>query len=83
MPILKPTGVPVPKPDGGYLAAEGEPIVMSVYWRRRINDLSVIEKKPEVVSPPAPELTPEISANLSAPTTKKPAARRRGKAQKD
>lgn len=80
MPILKPTGVPVPKPDGGYLAAEGEPIVMSPYWQRRINDLSVIEKKPEVVAPPpAPEPTPEISA----PTNPKPAARRRGNAKKD
>lgn len=33
----------VRKPQGGYLAAQGEPIVLTTYWRRRRDDGDVIE----------------------------------------
>lgn len=33
----------VRKPQGGYLAAQGEPIMLTTYWRRRRDDGDVIE----------------------------------------
>ena len=33
----------VRKPQGGYLAAQGEPIVLTTYWRRRRDDGDVTE----------------------------------------
>ncbi|WP_343498636.1 DUF2635 domain-containing protein [Achromobacter denitrificans] len=33
----------VRKPQGGYLSADGEPIVLTTYWRRRRDDGDVIE----------------------------------------
>lgn len=68
MPVLKPTGAPVPKPEGGNLAEAGEPVAMSLYWHRRLLDKSVVLVKVE--APAAPE------TSLATP---KPAARRRTK----
>lgn len=84
MPVLKPTGAPVPKPEGGYLATAGEPVAMNVYWHRRVLDGSVAE-----VSPPQAEANPndhfedklemvEASPDSNS-STPKPAARRRAK----
>ncbi|MBV7315449.1 DUF2635 domain-containing protein [Shewanella sp. NIFS-20-20] len=44
---LKPAkpNVPVRKPDGGYLATDGEAVKRSSYWVRRINDGDVIQFK--------------------------------------
>lgn len=77
MPVLKPTGAPVPKPEGGYLATAGEPVAMSLYWHRRVLDGSVAE-----VSPPQPEHAPNdhLEDKLEMEeATPKPAARRRAK----
>ncbi len=84
MPVLKPTGAPVPKPEGGHLATAGEPVAMNVYWHRRVLDGSVAE-----VSPPQAEANPndhledklemvEASPDSNS-STPKPAARRRTK----
>lgn len=57
--ILKPkVGLSVPHPlSKRFLLAEGESVIYSTYWRRRVldGDVSIIEKiekqKPEVVKP--------------------------------
>lgn len=45
---LKPakTNVPVRKPDGSYLAVEGEAVLRNAYWVRRLNDGDVVKFKP-------------------------------------
>ena len=40
--------VKVRKPDGGHLNENGEPVVMTAFWHRRVRDGSVTEKAPEV-----------------------------------
>lgn len=36
----------VRKPDGGYLAAEGEALVLDSYWLRRLQDQDIEPTKP-------------------------------------
>ncbi|HGO5302383.1 MULTISPECIES: DUF2635 domain-containing protein [Vibrio harveyi group] len=40
--IPKRESVPVRKPEGGFLALEGEEVLRSAYWVRRINDGDVL-----------------------------------------
>lgn len=46
--FLKPaTGCVVPNPDrGGFLAEQGEEIILTAYWQRRLNDGDVVQEKP-------------------------------------
>ncbi|UEX76990.1 DUF2635 domain-containing protein [Sediminicurvatus halobius] len=44
---LKPRdGLQVRKPDGRVLAAEGERVALTSYWRRRLRDGDVVEARP-------------------------------------
>ncbi|CZF83872.1 DUF2635 domain-containing protein [Grimontia marina] len=39
--------VKVRKPDGGHLNENGEPVVMTAFWHRRVRDGSVTQDAPE------------------------------------
>ncbi|HGE8484933.1 TPA: DUF2635 domain-containing protein [Serratia marcescens] len=80
---LKPKGdVRVRKPDGTYLAAEGESLLLSAYWLRRIaegdvdvSDITIPQTEVDVavsnVVPPKTEATPvETAAPKSTKTEK-------------
>lgn len=44
---LKPRdGLQVRKPDGRVLAAAGERVALTTYWRRRLRDGDVLEARP-------------------------------------
>ncbi|MFY3695869.1 DUF2635 domain-containing protein, partial [Achromobacter xylosoxidans] len=47
----------VRKPQGGYLAVQGEPIVLTTYWRRRRDDgdvvgVTAVEQASDPAAPP-------------------------------
>jgi hypothetical protein len=52
----------VNKPQGGSLAAEGEPIMLTSYWRRRLADGDVLRVS-------STETTANSTANSTASTT--------------
>lgn len=52
----------VRKPQGGYLAADGEPIVLNTYWRRRRDDGDVIEVTAPEQAPAPADATPPAKA---------------------
>lgn len=55
-------GLRVAKPEGGYLDPEGEAIVLTGYWRRRIScGDAVVVKKPK----------PSGSSSSGSPSSKK------------
>ena len=61
----------VRKPQGGYLATQGEPIVLTTYWRRRRDDGDVVavdETQPGVAAPadPNPADTPVTPAKSAS-----------------
>lgn len=61
----------VRKPQGGYLATQGEPIVLTTYWRRRRDDGDVVavdETQPGVAAPadPNPADTPVTTAKSTS-----------------
>lgn len=63
----------VRKPQGGYLAAQGEPIVLTTYWRRRRDDGDVTEvSATSQASDPAD--TPPAPAKSASAKGAKPAA---------
>jgi hypothetical protein len=47
-------GLKVRHPQGGYLNAEGDFVVLDSYWRRRIDDESVHQGNPPKATKPAP-----------------------------
>ncbi len=45
--ILKPAaGLKLRKPDGSFLADEGEAVVIDSFWKRRLKDGDAVEVKP-------------------------------------
>lgn len=75
---LKPAvvdGVPlkVRKPQGGYLAPSGEPIVLTTYWRRRRDDGDVTEVAASS-QPSVPADSPSATAKSVSAKGTKPAA---------
>lgn len=54
---LKPAvGLQVRKPTGSHLAPEGEPVEMTSYWLRRLNDGDVVEVIESTDKPKAAKL---------------------------
>ena len=56
----------VRKPQGGYLATQGELIVLTTYWRRRRDDGDVVavdETQPDASAPADAPATPVKSAS--------------------
>lgn len=56
-PGTLPDGTPMKarKPMGGFLAADGESVILDSHWRRRLADKDVVEATP-------PAETPELKA---------------------
>jgi hypothetical protein len=63
----------VRKPQGGYLAVQGEPIVLTTYWRRRRDDGDVTEVGAASQATEPADTPPAPTKSASAKGTK-PAA---------
>ena len=60
----------VRKPQGGYLAAQGEPIVLTTYWRRRRDDGDVTEVSATSQASDPADTPPAPAKSASAKGTK-------------
>lgn len=67
--LIPAEGLLVRHPQGGYLAAKGDHVVVDSYWRKRISDGSVTEGEAPV-EPPA-----EAAETVVLPAKAKPAGK--------